>query len=176
MFKINNKIIIFSLIIIVISVLGIMIVPTETKAQAYGGNISYPGNPDSNYYQNYYSNNYPTYYQTPNYYVPTPAPIVYVNPTPIPTPIIYSTTVNPSANIVAPAPKAVAKAKTNTSTNTSKTNNNLVASAVSGNDNFMPSSLSEWIVFVILVLLIVALARKIYGGKEKYDSVPMKHA
>ena len=154
-----------NLILSSIVTLTLVFMPSGANAQ-YNGQIHVDG----------YGNPPQTYAPRSVYYYEQPVYIDYVQSTPTPTPIIYSTTVNPSANTVAPAPKTVAKAKTSTSTNTSKTNNNLVASAISGNDNFMPSSLSEWIVFVILVLLIVALTRKIYGGKEKYDSVPMKHA
>jgi hypothetical protein len=132
-----------------------------------------------------------TYYQTPTYYYnPTPvyynpAPIAYVNPAPVapqPTPTVYSSTVNPT--VKTSTSKTVAKAKTTTATNTPSTvaktttktpESALVASAIFGTNSFLPSGLVQWIFFAILVLIATILVRKIYGGNEKYNAVPLKH-
>lgn len=56
-----------------------------------------------------------------------------------------------------------------------KSDNNLAANAIFGSNSFTPSGLIQWIFFAIIVLLIVILVRKIFGGKEKYLAIPMKH-
>lgn len=53
---------------------------------------------------------------------------------------------------------------------------NLTSNAIFGSGSFLPSGLVQWILFAILILLIVILARKIFGAKENYDQAPMKHA
>jgi len=146
-------------------------------------NIVTPG-PYSNYAPVYQS---PAYnYTTPQpYYTPAPTvvytepnPVAYVNYTPSSTANIYSSSTNPNATST---PKTVAKAKTTTTaTNTvakidTSTNSGLAASAVFGSSGFLPSGIIQWILFAILVLLIVILARKIYGADEAYNTAPMKH-
>ena len=90
------------------------------------------------------------------------------------TPTVYSNTANPNNTASGTtASKTVVKAKTTNSTNTSvtKTENpadsDLVANAIFGSNSFTPSGLIQWILFAILVLLVVILVRKIYGGSEK---------
>ena len=53
---------------------------------------------------------------------------------------------------------------------------NLASNAIFGSDSFLPSGLIQWILFAILILLIVIVARRIFGAKENYDEAPMKHA
>src|SRR3989344_2876587 len=53
---------------------------------------------------------------------------------------------------------------------------NLASNAIFGSGSFLPSGLVQWILFAILILLIVILARKIFGARENYDQAPMKHA
>lgn len=157
-------------------------IPAKTQANEniYGGNgnarwcggCSMPSN-----------NTQYTYYQTP-VYVPAPTPIyvpapVYVNPAPAPTPIVYSSTAN--KNLVKTAPKTIAKAKTPVpktpviEEEETPEDSGLTANAVSGANSFLPSGIIQWIFFAILILLIVILTRKIYGGNEKYQATPMKH-
>ena len=52
----------------------------------------------------------------------------------------------------------------------------LASNAIFGSDSFLPSGIIQWILFAILILIIVILARKIFGAKEDYDEAPMKHA
>ena len=53
---------------------------------------------------------------------------------------------------------------------------NLASNAIFGLNSFLPSGLIQWILFAILILLIVIVARRIFGAKENYDQAPMKHA
>jgi hypothetical protein len=53
---------------------------------------------------------------------------------------------------------------------------NLASNAIFGSGSFLPSGLVQWILFAILILIIVILARKIFGARENYDQAPMKHA
>ncbi|MSU44799.1 hypothetical protein EXS45_01315 [Candidatus Nomurabacteria bacterium] len=53
--------------------------------------------------------------------------------------------------------------------------NNLASNAIFGSNGILPSGLIQWILFAILLLLIVILVRKIYGGGEKYHATPLKH-
>jgi hypothetical protein len=66
----------------------------------------------------------------------------------------------------------------NTNTTDNSANNNysdLASNAVFGSTGFLPSGLIQWILFAIIILLIVILARKIFGAKEEYENSPMKH-
>lgn len=195
--KINNKIIVLSLSALTILNFSLIFVPLkEISAQntswyyPYHSYNPYDYSTQSNY-GNYatswhYSSAYPNYYQT-QAYTYTPAPIYYSpapTPAPIPTPTstIYSSTAN--LNPVKAVPKttvAVAKTKTVSPANTSSAetntsaNSNLVANALWGSGGFLPSSLFQWILFAVLIMLAVILVRKIYGGAEKYHAIPMKH-
>ena len=162
--KLNKKSIFFRLGIPAILALGIVIIiPIDTYAE---GGYNYIYNTSSGF-----SNQH--IYQAPIY---SPAPIYY-SPTPAPT--IYSSSANPDTLT---ASKTVTTDSTNTSVAKSKTsdNNSLTASAIFGlifglKNGLYPSSLIQWILFAILVLLMVILVRKIYGGSEKYNAIPMKH-
>lgn len=52
----------------------------------------------------------------------------------------------------------------------------LVASVVYGEDSFLPSGIIGWILLAIFILIIVILARKVFGGEKNFHSTPMKHA
>ena len=146
---------------------------TASAYQVYGdvvgASIRYPSRQQT----------YPVYYQVP-VYVQTPAPA------PSPTPIVYSTSTNPDAPKA--APKAVAKAKTEevkkdetkpaeVARKDEVTNkySDLLAGVIFGTDGFMPSGLTGWTFFAILILGTVMLVRKVFGGSEKYYATPMKH-
>ena len=154
--NINNKRIVFGFKIMVILILGVMVIPATTNAQ-YGGYVTTGPNQNTNN-----PSSYPNYYQTPIYisepvYIPTPAPVVYVNPAPTPT--VYSNSTNPNKVASAPA-KIIAKAKTEPVKDVD-TDKSLTAGAIFGSDSFMPSNIIQWIFFAILILLMVILARKI---------------
>ena len=181
MFTLNNiKIIssaVYSLLLLAILAFVFILAPFNT-ASAYevygeidGGSIVYPSRKQ---------NTYPVYYQVP-VYVETPAPA------PAPTPIVYSSATNPNAPKEV-APKAVAKAKTEevkkdetkpaeVARKDEVTNKygDLLAGVIFGTDGFMPSGLTGWTFFAILILGTVMLVRKVFGGSEKYYATPMKH-
>ena len=166
--KINNKKIILGLGILAVFAFG-LILPAEVNADIAGYVTPYNS---TSFNSNVVSNNQYNTYQGAYTYTP-PAPIVY-NPVvyTTPTPTVYSSTVNTSAA----APKTVAKAKTTPKKDDTetKTDSNLTASAVSGSKGFIPSGIIQWIVFAILVLLAVILARRIYAT-QKYQAAPLKH-
>ncbi len=51
----------------------------------------------------------------------------------------------------------------------------LASNAIFGSNSFLPSGLLQWIFFAIIVLVLVILVRRIYGGAEKYHATPLKH-
>ncbi len=154
----NN--IVFILIILAILALGVMIIPAKTNAQAqYGGYIT-----------TYNSNLFPEYSPT---YTPT-----YTN--------TYSTNSAVRSNTVTNQNTSTANQTNNSAntsntsavsrTNTSSSNNSLTANAVFGSNSFIPSRLIQWVFVAILIVFIVILVRRIYGGSEKYHSTPLKHS
>ena len=63
----------------------------------------------------------------------------------------------------------------NSATNPADNANALASNTVFGSNSFLPSGLIQWILFAIFVLIIVILARRIFGAKEKYQTSPLKH-
>lgn len=53
--------------------------------------------------------------------------------------------------------------------------NSLASNAIFGSDGFMPSGLMQWILFAIVILLIVILARKVSSARKNYEEKAMKH-
>jgi hypothetical protein len=110
-------------------------------------------------------------------------PPIYTAPPVVATPIVYSTATNP--NPVTPTTvvihhkttQAVATNTCGATTATANPNsgNGLAASAVYGSNSFLPSGLIQWILFAIFILLIVILARHVFGSKKKYQESPLKH-
>jgi hypothetical protein len=52
----------------------------------------------------------------------------------------------------------------------------LASNAIFGSNSFLPSGLIQWVLFGIIILLIVIIARRVFGAREKYEESPMKHA
>jgi hypothetical protein len=52
----------------------------------------------------------------------------------------------------------------------------IAANAVYGSNGFIPSGIMGWILFAILMLIIVILVRKVFGGERNYHSTPLKQA
>jgi hypothetical protein len=52
----------------------------------------------------------------------------------------------------------------------------LAANSIFGSNGFIPTGLTGWIIFAILILIIVMLVRKVFGGEDRYHAAPMKHA
>jgi hypothetical protein len=51
----------------------------------------------------------------------------------------------------------------------------LTSNAIYGSNSFMPSGIVQWVLFAIIILLLVILARKLFGGEDHYMEAPMKH-
>jgi hypothetical protein len=52
---------------------------------------------------------------------------------------------------------------------------NLASNAIFGSNSVLPSGLIQWILLAILIMIIVILIRKIFGGAANYHSAPLKH-
>ncbi|MFA5750848.1 MAG: IPT/TIG domain-containing protein [Candidatus Paceibacterota bacterium] len=59
---------------------------------------------------------------------------------------------------------------------TSQSYKNLTANAIFGSKGFLPTGIFQWILFIIILLVIVFVWRKFFGGEAKYSSTPLKHA
>jgi hypothetical protein len=96
--------------------------------------------------------------------------INYIYQTPIATPIVYSNTsiVTATKKTAVVTKKAPAKSATTASSQT--------ANAISATNGFTPSGIIAWILFAILILIVIIIARKIFGADKKYHESPMKHA
>lgn len=53
--------------------------------------------------------------------------------------------------------------------------NALTSNALYGGNTFLPSGIIQWILLAIIVLILVILARKFFGGEEAYHAAPLKH-
>jgi len=149
--------IVFSLIILAILSLGVITIPSKANAQyGYGG---YVGSINSGQNNNY---------QTQTYYSPTPTPVYVNNYETIPA----SNTTNQNTTTT----KTTTTNSTNTSVDKTNTSSNLSANAIFGSNSFVPSRLIQWVMIAILILFIVILVRRIYGGREKYHATPLKHS
>lgn len=52
----------------------------------------------------------------------------------------------------------------------------IASNAIFGTNNFLPSGLTQWVLFGIIILLIVIFIRRILGAKKHYEESPVKHA
>ena len=162
---------------------------------------SYP----QNYYQNYQvPNNYNYTTAAPAPYYPAPAYNNYNNPAPAPAPD-YSNAPTIKSNdpvVKAPATKTVAKATTPKTTNVNAGDYVLVpksqllavnsaqvagladvntadANSLTANSlfagSFIPHGLLGWVFIAIFILIIIILARKVFGKTKAYMASPSKH-
>ena len=117
--------------------------------------------------------------------VPNPTPFYqYIYPPSIPaptqtsvfnTPTIDSTT--PTQTVARTTPTKTVTKTTTTVTETDKERGryeNLAANTIFGSIGFVPSGLFQWILFAILILLIVILTRRVFGGNKKFQETPLK--
>lgn len=51
----------------------------------------------------------------------------------------------------------------------------LAANALFGGSSFMPSGITQWILFIIFILLLVIVVRRILGKDKEYLTAPLKH-
>src|SRR3989338_3098909 len=52
----------------------------------------------------------------------------------------------------------------------------LVGNAIFGSGGVAPSGLIQWVLFAIIILIIVIIVRKIFGGTDRYHNTPLKHS
>jgi hypothetical protein len=160
MSKLNNtklNTVFYALGMLTVLVLGVVIMPTQSYARIYGKTCNAVG---CNY-------NFST---APAEVTPIYSPVV---TTYIPT--VYSSTPAPVVKKTTSTVKKVATPKV-LGASTEEDAKTLAANAVYGSDSFMPSGLLQWIFFAILILIIVILVRKIFGGEKNYHQTPLKHA
>ena len=114
--------------------------------------------------------------------------ITVFNPTPgggFSNPALF--TINKKQTTIATTPSSTTTTTSKKPTTTSTTqpvtcttdeteDNSLTANALFGSDGFMPTSLLQWLLLALLIIILVILFRKVYRGKEKYQSTPLKHA
>ncbi len=157
---------------------AVFVAPVPSAANETGTNYSFQSgnNPIVTQYSYQYQTPANTY-QTPSTVYPTPAQTV----APVTTRIVYY-----------PAPERAAVASTAKATTPSTeeedvkpivtknqdTNkySSLAANAVFGEVGFLPTGLVQWIMVAILILLIVVLVRKVFGGAKGYYASPLKHS
>ena len=157
--------------IITLLAVGLAFMPTNASAQyswRYSQDYDYQNQNNysaSNYYQGPVQ---APVYQAPAYVAPQVASTLPQT--------IYSSSTNPNgAKIVtSSSTKKVASNTTAKSTNTE--NSNLAANALFGSNSFLPSGAVQWIIFLILILLVIILVRKVSGGDKNYHQTPLKHA
>jgi len=51
----------------------------------------------------------------------------------------------------------------------------LAANALFGGSTFLPSGVTQWILFIIFILLLVIMVRRIMGAEQAYHASPLKH-
>ena len=97
---------------------------------------------------------------------------------------VYVAPVNPAPVVINQQPTRTAKIVTNStistqptaaSTTDTNTNSDLASNAIFGANGFLPSGLVQWILFAIFILLVVILARKVFGAQKRYEEAPLKH-
>ena len=186
-----NKVI-SSFSVLVILALGVVISPLVASADVggfYNGYISpinngYNNNQYNQNYNNQYNNGYNSYNNGYNnngqnnnsgqYQQGSPNTLTIYSGTPNNT-RVNSTRTTSTAVKTNPAP-ATGTANTNTTDTSIQTGADLTASVILGSNTLYPSGLIQWVFFAILLVLIVILIRRIYGGSGKYLETPMKHA
>jgi hypothetical protein len=188
MSKINKKSMNYGFKILTLLAFSLLIIPTQASAERSGYVTPYNSTDFNRVYKSPdYNYNYGYDYNSPAYYQPyQPFHYAYISPTPAATPTVYSSSANPNGNAGTSSGTANSSNAANTGTgsanngavnNTDDNLSNLAASAVYGSsDGFLPSGLMQWIMVAIFILLIVILARRIFGMKENYETTPLKHA
>jgi len=171
---------VYALGLLAILALGLLVMPMKAEA-AYnyvfnsGVNVqsSFPtvsNTTNMNYVPNNYNNyQYPAPTQTYYPVYPVSTQTTYIVPTVDSTKTVAKTSTN----------STVKKATTTTTTAKTEVSDKyeaLAANAIFGDVGFLPSGLLQWILFAILVLIIVILTRRVFGGAKKYHQTPLKHA
>ena len=156
-----------SLGILAILAFAVLFIPIKTEA---GVNYVFDStfNINNNFNPNSGPNSQPLYQ--------SPLPVQNYAPSPTNTQISYTIPTIDSTKKVATSAK-VKGVTTSTKTDQEEDKyKNLAASAIFGDIGFMPSGLFQWILFAILILLIIILVRRIFGGSKKFHETPLKKA
>ena len=156
----------------------------DSSVQIYGYQSPYS-------YQTPVSNVYTTPYNTMNYY-PTPAQTVYYNYSqPATSNVVLKTNVQRATYVAtssgtSSAPSSpIGTNQTNYSNTSTRTQtdaqddgkySDLAATAIYGDDGFLPSGILQWIFIAILALIIILLVRNVFGGAKNYFATPLKHS
>ena len=184
MSKINKKSMNYGFKILALLAFSLLIIPTQASAERPGYVTPYNSTDFNRVYKD------PEYnydYNSPAYYQPyQPFHYAYISPAPAASQTVYSYSANPNGSAGTSSGTVNSSNAANTGTgsvnngavnNTDDNLSNLAASAVYGSsDGFLPSGLMQWIMVAIFILLIVILARRIFGMKENYETTPLKHA
>ena len=161
MTKINNKSMVYGLVIKAIFALVVISMPTPVFADTPGRVTPY--NPPSMNTRNTYD-----YYVEPEIRYITPPPVYrYLPPEQINVNTVNRTTSTTEVNEIN---------ENTTGEITENEENSLVARAIFGETGFMPSGIIQWIFFAILILIIVILTRRMFGADKRYEAQPLKHA
>ena len=51
----------------------------------------------------------------------------------------------------------------------------LVSNAIFGSNSFLPTGITQWVLFAIIILIIVIIVRKLFGHSDRYHNSPLKH-
>lgn len=157
--KLNIKFV--GLKILAILVLAILVAPNMSHAATYGKQCNNVG-------CNYIYETAPAKPQPTTVYNPT---LTYGTPT------VYSTTAVAKKTTTSAPKKTGTVLGTSTSTKTFEDDvKDLAGNVAYGSDGFLPSGIIGWILFAILVLIIIILIRKVFGGEKDYHETPLKHA
>lgn len=151
-----------SLVILAILITGTTFLPAKASADRAGYVTPY----NATRYPKVQRNDQYNYNVGPNV-VGYTTPTVYSNTSASPA-VTKTTTTTSNTNTTAEAPAEPVEATEDSS--------DLVASVVFGSASFLPSGIIQWILMAIFILVIVILARKIFGGEKKFHDSPMKHA
>ena len=156
---------------------AVFVAPMPSQAGETGSNYSFQSG-------NGIINQYTYQYQTPTYAYPTPAP-VYPTPVqaynPTTTRIVYypAAETTPKKSTPASTTTKIEDTVEKTTVTEDQTDNKygtLAASAIFGDSGFLPTGLVQWILVAILILLIVVLVRRVFGGAKSYFATPLKHS
>ena len=66
--------------------------------------------------------------------------------------------------------------ETNSTFDEEETASDLASAAIFGSNSFLPSVLIQWVLLAIVIMIIIIIARRVFGGKQSYDDSPLKHA
>lgn len=168
MSKINKNSIFGSLAILALFVGGAaMLTPKEASAQ-HDGRVNAYNRPQRVSNDN---NNYRSEYEV----ISTPGVTNYIT-------YNYPSTTNTSRSTsTSTAKKTTTVASTEKKNtllapeNSDETFSGLAANTLFGEDSFMPSGLTQWLLFIILILAGIIFVRKTFGVERAYMTSPLKH-